>query len=169
MGLPSPQVLRSDEGGARAFQLMMKHTDKAKIGDIAGPILFNSATMFTKLSLGLFYLRISPFKVGFRIAVYTVMLISVINSMLNAFGFTWVCQPIQKYWDFSIMTGKCINLNQYFLATACINAGADLTLLVLPIFILHKLHLPLRRKIGAALLLMTGSLYVLDTDWCYIC
>lgn len=147
---------------------MMKHTDKAKIGDIAGPILFNSATMFTKLSLGLFYLRISPFKIGFRIAVYTVMLISVINSMLNAFGFTWVCQPIQKYWDFSIVTGRCINLNQYFLATACINAGADLTLLVLPIFILHKLHLPLRRKIGAASLLMTGSLYVLNTGWCYI-
>ncbi|KAL1596133.1 hypothetical protein SLS59_008124 [Nothophoma quercina] len=31
-----------------------------KIGDIAGPILFNLATMFTKISLGLFYLRVSP-------------------------------------------------------------------------------------------------------------
>lgn len=158
MGLPSPQVLRSDEGAAGSLQLTLKHTDRAKLGDIAGPILFQSATMSTKLSLGLFYLRISPFKIGFRIAVYTVMLISAINSMLNAFGFTWVCQPIQKYWDTSIVTGTCINYSQYFLATACINAGADLTLLVLPIFILHKLQLPLRRKISAALLLMTGSL-----------
>ncbi|KAF3047623.1 hypothetical protein E8E12_010984 [Didymella heteroderae] len=39
-----------------------------KIGDIAGPILFNNATMFTKISLGLFYLRVSPFKTSFRFA-----------------------------------------------------------------------------------------------------
>lgn len=114
--------------------------------------------MFTKISLGVFYLRVSPFKTSFRVAVYMIMCTSVVNSTLNALGFAWVCQPIEKYWDFSILTGKCINLNQYFLATACINAGTDLGLLILPVFILHKLQLPLRRKIGAALLLMTGSL-----------
>ena len=116
--------------------------------------------MFTKISLGLFYLRVSPFKTGFRLAVYAVMCVSIINSTINAFGFAWVCQPIEKYWDFSILTGKCIDLNRYFLATACINAATDLVLLVLPVFILHKLQLPLPRKLGAALLLMTGSLYV---------
>lgn len=116
--------------------------------------------MFTKISLGIFYLRVSPFKTGFRLAVYAVMCVSIINSTINAFGFAWVCQPIEKYWDFSILTGKCIDLNRYFLATACINAATDLVLLVLPVFILHKLQLPLQRKLGAALLLMTGSLYV---------
>ncbi|XPS91107.1 hypothetical protein M3J09_000530 [Ascochyta lentis] len=128
-----------------------------KIGDIAGPVLSNLATIFTKVSLGLFYLRVSPFKTSFRLAVYAVMFVSIVNGTLNALGFAWVCQPIEKYWDFSIATGKCINLNQYFLATAAINAATDLVLLVLPVFILHKLQLPLRRKIGAALLLMTGS------------
>ncbi|UPX19597.1 uncharacterized protein EKO05_0009855 [Ascochyta rabiei] len=128
-----------------------------KIGDIAGPILSNFATMLTKVSLCLFYLRVSPFKASFRLTVYLVMCVSVVNGMLNALGFAWVCQPIEKYWDFSITTGDCINLNSYFLATACINAATGLVLLVLPVFILHKLQLPLRRKIGAALLLMTAS------------
>lgn len=114
--------------------------------------------MLTKISLGLFYLRVSPFQISFRIAVYAVLCVSVINSTLNALDFAWVCRPIEKYWDYSITTGQCINLNQYFLATACINAGTDLALLILPVFILHKLQLPLRRKIGAGLLLMTGSL-----------
>ena len=168
MELHSPQVLHSDEGVAGSLQLTLQHTDRAKLGVTAGPILFQSATMSTKLSLGLFYLRISPFKNGFRIAVYTVMLISGLNSFLNAMGFTWVCQPIHKYWDNSIVTGRCINYDEYFLATACVNAAADLTLLVLPIFILYKLQLPLRRKISAALLLMTGSLYVLETTFYYI-
>ncbi|KAJ8116400.1 hypothetical protein OPT61_g2171 [Boeremia exigua] len=129
-----------------------------KVGAIAGPILFNVATMLTKLSLGLFYLRISPFKISFRIAVYTVLCISVCNNLINAFGVLWVCQPIGKYWDYSITTGKCINLNHFFLASASINAGTDLALLILPIFILYKLQLPLRRKIGVALILMTGSI-----------
>lgn len=116
--------------------------------------------MLTKISLGLFYLRISPFRNSFRVAVYIVLCVSIINSLLNAFGFAWVCQPIEKYWDFSITTGKCVNLDMYFLAAACINAGTDLVMLVLPVFILYKLQLPLRRKIGVALLLMTGSMRV---------
>ncbi|KAH9863557.1 hypothetical protein J1614_009489 [Plenodomus biglobosus] len=128
-----------------------------KIGDIAGPIFYNLSTMFTKISLGLFYLRLSPFETSFRLAVYAVVFVSIVNSMLAAFGFLWVCQPIAKYWDFSIMTGKCINLTAFFLATACINATTDLVLLILPIFIIRKLHLALHRKIGAGLLLMTGS------------
>jgi hypothetical protein len=162
LGLPGAQVLCSHEGKSKPAGAQLDHAYNFEIGDIAGPILFNNATMLTKISLGLFYLRVSPFKTSFRIAVYTVMCVSVINSTLNALGFAWVCLPIEKYWDFSITTGQCINLNQYFLATACINAGTDLALLVLPVFILHKLQLPLRRKIGAALLLMTGSLYVED-------
>lgn len=128
-----------------------------KIGDIAGPIFYNLSILFTKVSLGLFYLRISPFEKSFRFAVYAVVAASSINSALAAFGFAWVCQPIAKYWDFSITTGTCINLNAYFLTTACINAATDLALLVLPIFIMRKLHLAMHRKIGAALLLMTGS------------
>ncbi|KAH6637376.1 hypothetical protein C7974DRAFT_140301 [Boeremia exigua] len=128
-----------------------------KIAVTVGPVLFNLTTMFTKVSLGLFYLQVSPFQTGLRVVVYTVMCVSIIHGVLNALGFTWLCQPAEKYWTFSITTGKCVNLNQYILATACINAATDLILLVLPIFILYELQLPLRRKIGAALLLMTGS------------
>lgn len=139
-----------DVTAAQFYQLM-------KIGDIGGPIFYNISTLFIKVSLCLFYLRLKPFP-AFQVACYTVMVISIIYSLLAAFGFAWVCQPIEKYWDFSILTGKCINLTAYFLATACINAGTDLALLILPIWIMKDLNLPLRRKIGVALLLMTGSL-----------
>ncbi|EDU48056.1 conserved hypothetical protein [Pyrenophora tritici-repentis Pt-1C-BFP] len=94
---------------------------------------------------------------SFRCIVYIVMAICVLYSVPAAFGFLWVCQPIAKYWDFSITTGSCIDLNAFFLATACINAATDLALLVLPLFIIKDLRLPMKRKIGPALLLMTGS------------
>lgn len=86
------------------------------------------------------------------------MVTSIIYSMLAGFGFLWVCQPIEKYWDFTIVTGSCINLNAFFLATACINAATDLILLILPLLIIKDLRLPRRRKLGVAALLMTGSL-----------
>ncbi|CAA9960528.1 hypothetical protein PTMSG1_03930 [Pyrenophora teres f. maculata] len=127
-----------------------------KIGDIAGPIFYNLSTLAIKASLCFFYLRFSISR-SFRCVVYVLMAICVLYSVPAAFGFLWVCQPIAKYWDFSITTGSCINLSAFFLATACINAGTDLALLVLPLFIIKDLRLPVKRKIGAALLLMTGS------------
>ncbi|KAF2676341.1 hypothetical protein K458DRAFT_239429, partial [Lentithecium fluviatile CBS 122367] len=127
-----------------------------KIGDIAGPIFYNLSTLFTKVSLCLFYLRLSPYT-SFQIATNVVMVISIGYSLITAFGFAWVCQPIEKYWDFSITTGKCVNLNAFFLATGCINAATDLALLILPIFIIKVLHLPWTRKMGVAFILMTGS------------
>jgi hypothetical protein len=85
------------------------------------------------------------------------MVVSIVYSLLAAICFVWVCRPIEKLWDFTITTGTCIDIFAFFLANACINAATDLALLVLPLFIVKKLRLPTRRKIGVALLLMTGS------------
>ncbi|KAL7773986.1 hypothetical protein CFE70_003955 [Pyrenophora teres f. teres 0-1] len=146
--------MASDKSAERADAITI-----ATIGDIAGPIFYNLSTLAIKASLCFFYLRFSISR-SFRCVVYVLMAICVLYSVPAAFGFLWVCQPIAKYWDFSITTGSCINLSAFFLATACINAGTDLALLVLPLFIIKDLRLPVKRKIGAALLLMTGSFLV---------
>ncbi|EUC46078.1 hypothetical protein COCMIDRAFT_93891 [Bipolaris oryzae ATCC 44560] len=127
-----------------------------KIGDIAGPIFYNLSTLCIKTSLCLFYLRFSVSR-GFHTVIYALLAVCVIYSSLAAFGFAWVCQPKERYWDFSITSGSCVDLDALFLANACINAATDFVLLVLPLFIIKDLTLPRRRKIGVALLLMTGS------------
>ncbi|USP75496.1 hypothetical protein yc1106_02770 [Curvularia clavata] len=127
-----------------------------KIGGIAGQMLYNMATMFIKVSLCFFYLRFSISR-AFHIAIYILMAISVIYSILSGFGFAWTCNPKEKYWDFTIMSGSCIDFNAFFLSNACINAATDFVLLVMPLFIIKNLTLPARRKLGVALLLMTGS------------
>lgn len=115
------------------------------------------AIMFTKVSLCFFYLRFSISR-GFHIAIYTLMAVSIIYSILSGFGFAWTCNPKEKYWDYTIVGGSCINFNAFFLSNACINAATDLVLLIMPLFIIKDLSLPARRKFGVALLLMTGSL-----------
>jgi hypothetical protein len=113
--------------------------------------------MFIKISLCFFYLRFSISRT-FHIVIYALMTICIVYSVLAAFGFAWVCQPKEKYWDFSITSGSCVDLDALFLSNACINAATDFVLLVLPLFIIKDLSLPKRRKVGVALLLMTGSL-----------
>ncbi|ORY09604.1 hypothetical protein BCR34DRAFT_368527 [Clohesyomyces aquaticus] len=127
-----------------------------KIGVIAGPLFYNLSTLFTKVSLCAFYLRLSPSK-SFTYAVYAVALVSILHNLIAALGIVINCNPIAKYWDYSITTGSCVNLNAFFLSVACINAATDLALLFLPIRIIWGLHLPMRRKISVAILLLTGS------------
>ncbi|KAH7339211.1 hypothetical protein BKA66DRAFT_544228 [Pyrenochaeta sp. MPI-SDFR-AT-0127] len=133
-----------------------KYNRLMKLGAIAGAAFYQLSTLFTKVSLCLFYLRLSPFT-AFRVPVYIVMLVSIIHNLLAGFCVIFVCQPMKKYWDFSITTGTCINITAYFLANACINAATDIALLILPLFLVKDYRMPLRRKIGVALLLMTGS------------
>ena len=130
---------------------------RIQVGGIAGQLFYNLATMGIKLSLCFFYLRFSISR-SFHIVIYTVMGISTIYSLLAGFGFVWVCTPKEKYWDYSITGGSCVNVNAFFLSNACINAATDLVLLILPLFIIKDLSLPARWKAGVAVLLMTGSL-----------
>ncbi|KAH9997180.1 hypothetical protein F4779DRAFT_631490 [Xylariaceae sp. FL0662B] len=98
-----------------------------------------------KLSLLLFYLRLSPQK-WFRIPVYVTMGIVVGYTIGFFFAVIFVCDPPQKAWDVHVVGGHC-NTNQN-MAIAIINAITDLMLFILPIPMVVKLQLPLGQKIG---------------------
>ena len=133
-----------------------------QIGGIAGPIFYNLSTLFTKVSLIEFYLRFSPSRT-FTYIAYTTMAITIIYSLLTAFAFAFLCQPIQKFWDFSA-PGSCVNISTFGVTMSTVNAATDVTLLLLPPRIILALpNLLLRRKIILVLILMAGSLSVLTT------
>jgi hypothetical protein len=67
---------------------------------------------------------------------------------------------MERYWDFSITVGSCVDLNAFFLSTASINAATDVALLILPFSLLKGLNMPVRQKIVAAAMFLTGSSYV---------
>lgn len=128
-----------------------------QIGGIAGPIFYNIATLFTKASLSFFYLRLSPSRI-FSGVVYTTLAITIIYCLLAAFAFSFLCQPIQRYWDFSA-PGSCVNINAFGVTMAAVNAATDVMLLVLPILIIWPLQsLSVWKRISLAFILMAGSL-----------
>ncbi|KIM96649.1 hypothetical protein OIDMADRAFT_63107, partial [Oidiodendron maius Zn] len=111
--------------------------------------------LFTKASILLFFVRLSP-STTFTIATYIVLFVSIGYCLAGAFAFLYLCNPIRKYWDFTV-PGTCVNIGQAFLAGAALNVVTDVTILLLPIWLLWPLELPMRRKVGVALILMTGS------------
>ncbi len=120
---------------------------------------YNLCTLFVKLSILSFYLRFSIDR-AFRSAVYVVMFITVGYTVPNALLFLYICKPIASYWDWTIADSTCLNQQAVFDAANILNMATDYMILLLPIWMLRPLRAPLLKKIGIALILMTGGLYV---------
>ena len=71
------------------------------------------------------------------------------------------CRPVQAFYDSSV-SGTCIDDVQFYLATAIINMMHDFIILVLPIPLVWRLQMPMRNKLVATALFVTGGLYNLD-------
>jgi hypothetical protein len=110
-----------------------------------------------KVSLLLLYLRLSPYRV-FRIAVWAVMILTTVYSLLGTFEFLYNCQPIAKNWDTTIQYGKCIDMPKIVLTHAALTVVTDIVMLLLPLALVQKLHLPLKERAVVAGLFMTGAL-----------
>ncbi|KAK3385343.1 hypothetical protein B0H63DRAFT_181798 [Podospora didyma] len=134
---------------ARDFTAFMK------LGMIGGAATYNLGALCTKISILSFYLRFSV-DTAFRYAVYAVMIVAVGYTLPNAILFTYVCTPMQFYWDWSLQ-GKCIDIQMAFNAANSFNMITDFAILLLPIWMLWDLRAPLTKKMGVALILMTGG------------
>jgi hypothetical protein len=67
------------------------------------------------------------------------------------------CVPRKKIWNPTVQ-GKCININQTFVATGVINVVDDWVILILPLVWTWKLQLRTKQKIGVSLIFATGLL-----------
>ena len=131
-----------------------------QIGMIAGLLTYNLATLFIKMSILCFYLRFSVER-SFRFTVYFVMLVTIGYTVPNAILVLYACRPMRAYWDFSVVGAQCVDLNAAFHTGNTLNMLTDFAILLLPIWLLRPMRVPLSKKIGVALILMAGGLYVL--------
>ena len=67
--------------------------------------------------------------------------------------------PVEKFWDARI-PGKCINTAALYYANAAINIAQDISLVVLPFFMLRSLIMPRKEKISLMIILGLGGMYV---------
>ena len=111
-----------------------------------------------KVSILLLYRRIfvTP---SFRHVTLVVGAISVIWGVITILGQIFLCRPISAAWDpNSLFTDKCLDVQAYLKGVTVSNLLIDVIILCLPIYMVLRLQLPIRKKIVVSGIFMVGGL-----------
>jgi hypothetical protein len=123
--------------------------------------VYMPAILFTKVAILLQLLEIfSPAQVSKRFRYYSLWTLIGLNTIFFTtlmFAEIFQCLPRQKIWNHSLH-GKCLNINQTFVASGVINVVDDWVILTLPLIWTFQLNLRLKQKIGVSLIFATGGL-----------
>ncbi|CAG9988282.1 unnamed protein product [Clonostachys byssicola] len=147
-------------------RLFCSHSFEMPLADYESYALYSYVTApiymmcngFTKLSLLLFYLQISP-QTWFRRAVWVSIAVVSLSSLIIVCFMYFGCSPPQK--AFRLKTeGHCVNAGIFYIATAVSNIVTDVILFVLPIPMVYALRMPRIQKFGAMMVFGIGSITI---------
>lgn len=121
-------------------------------------VIYIPCLAFAKIALLMLYYRLLFTFHPWKNIIYIVAAVIVSYSLALMLALIFACSPLEKGWNATITTGKCINRPGLYLATALTNTLSDIVLILIPIRIVRSLHLPLAQKIGIAILFGLGCL-----------
>ena len=125
-------------------------------------IIYGPTIFFVKLAILLQYLRmfaptrsVNP---SMWIAARVVIATTFVYYIISTFGTAFACSPRERIWNPLVTDGHCINNNSLILATCVFNIVSDVVILLLPSWMVWKLQIPRKKKIGIVLLFAIGLL-----------
>jgi len=96
--------------------------------------------MLTKVSLHLFYLRLS-LQPRFRALVWILFGITVTYGMVYNLLSIFACKPVAATWDLTLMPeAKCVHVLTKYMALSVLNIIIDVLTVARPISVVLKLH-----------------------------
>ncbi|OQD91101.1 hypothetical protein PENANT_c001G02295 [Penicillium antarcticum] len=117
-------------------------------------IAYCFASIFCKISVCLFLMRITIKRIHIW-TLYTVMILTVIAGVVFMFLMLLQCKPLSYFWTRAFqdpsVPGYCINIDIIIAMTyvySGFSAFCDFTVGILPIFLVHKLHMKKQTKVA---------------------
>ncbi|KAG5952225.1 hypothetical protein E4U58_000888 [Claviceps cyperi] len=124
-------------------------------------ILYFTLITLVKICLSLFYLNIFPGR-GIRKLLWITVGFHVAFGLAFILKTTLQCRPVQYNWtrfDGNPQApGHCVDIHASGLANGILGVVADIWLIALPLTQLQKLRLHWKKKVGAAVMFMTGGI-----------
>lgn len=114
-----------------------------------------------KLSILLLINRIF-LAVNRNVLFWLTQLLMWVNTLFYAIAFflaIFACRPRHKIWSPEV-PGKCLNSKALYITSATFNTGSDVLMLSVPIYMIWKLQMSIKRKIGITAIFGTGALFV---------
>ncbi|KAI4170906.1 MAG: hypothetical protein LQ343_004670 [Gyalolechia ehrenbergii] len=127
--------------------------------NFAGRPLYMIGILGFKVALCWAYLRIlkaSP-NPRYKILIYVVMAGAIIGHVVGTFILLFQCSPPQKSW-YPLTKGKCMPNEATFYGLAAVTIGFDVIIFFLPIPLLLKLNINMKKKIALVCVFMLGLL-----------
>lgn len=115
--------------------------------------------IFSKLSIGLFLLRLVASRFHARVA-YFAMGLGVLIGLVFFFATLLQCQPVSYFWN-QDQPGRCVNMDVIVSLTflySALNIVCDFTLALLPVVVVAGLNMNRKAKLALAPLLSMGCL-----------
>ncbi|KAK1998023.1 hypothetical protein LX36DRAFT_719632 [Colletotrichum falcatum] len=126
-------------------------------------LLYSPAAFCTKMALILLTVRVFSVGTGVARALYGTMVFFLLCCITAEFLKTFVCNPVQAYWDPTISNFRCINQTILFICDTSISIISDLIILGVPTVLVWKLRMSTAKKLKIILHLGTGGLGVAVT------
>ncbi|TLD18110.1 hypothetical protein PspLS_10465 [Pyricularia sp. CBS 133598] len=145
--------------GIHMWELPMPRYERFLFLVYIAPILYQLCQILAKVSLLIFYHRLSPLR-GFKHAVNFTLFVVVVYNTAITFALIFSCWPVQKNFDLSFPqeVGVCnVNLPQVYVATCIMGIITDLMILVLPLPTVLRLQVSWAQRIGLVFMFSVGS------------
>lgn len=123
-------------------------------------ILYLYLMMTIKSSLIYFYLTIFPTK-RVRILLWSTFGVNIAWGITCILVTVFQCVPVENYWLRYLQqdsSGQCLNMNLLGWTNGAVSVAIDLWIIGIPLSQLTKLDLHWKKKIGAVVMFLTGTL-----------
>ncbi|KAF2683369.1 hypothetical protein K458DRAFT_45393 [Lentithecium fluviatile CBS 122367] len=111
----------------------------------ANAIVYNPILGLIKASFVITLLKLRSPNRRINIALWTIFTINGLFTIAAPLVCAFQCSPVSRFWDKTI-PGKCLDAAKYTYGTISIVLITDVAVVGMPTWILHSLHMPLRRK-----------------------
>ncbi|KAG8169598.1 hypothetical protein KVR01_000343 [Diaporthe batatas] len=115
-----------------------------------------------KVSIVTMYLRIFWAYRPFYIACYVVLTFILLSSSIVTVLTILSCQPVQFFWDRDI-GGSCLDITALAYANSGLAVLHDVTIIVLPIFMLWNLQMTRKKKVFIGVMFALGGIGLVAT------
>lgn len=139
-------------------------TNRAELDDLVLHFLYTIALFTCRLSGLAFYTRLSQAHDHLFRAIKICAGIFVAVFIVQFFLLLFHCLPVTGIWPYSWQPDyykyRCITWGGVYITNSALSFLCDVIMFVIPSMLIHLLHVPLRRKLGLAMVMFPGVLLV---------
>lgn len=112
----------------------------------AGVLLYIFTCLFVKVSIVLFYRRLGH-ETNYIRGVWGLIIFNILICITMATPAAFSCKPVAFFWDTTIPGGKCIDQQKLYTVNTALNVTMDFAILLLPIPIVWKAQMALKKRL----------------------